>query len=153
MANEQSAYNRWAIVASPDVQKSGLADLLTVKLSAIDGIELVERERLDAAMKELELATMFGAKGAAKRLKLGRMLKADALVLLAREEHGEKTSVRLVVSDCLYGARLHVEYFLEDSSGPEQLAVQCADRVRRVRKRFAGGVRRIIASRRLSRGT
>lgn len=67
-ADGKSTYNRWAIIASRDVQKSGLADLLTVELSKVDGVELVERERLDAAMKELELAAMFGAKGAGKRL-------------------------------------------------------------------------------------
>ncbi len=144
-AADDRAYNRWAIVASPDVQKSGLTDLLTVELSKVDGIELVERERLDAATKELELIALFGAQGAGKRLKLGRMLKADALVLLAQENRGEKTFLRMVVSDCLYGARLHVEYFLMGSAGLEQFPAQCADRVRRVQQRFAGGVRRIIA--------
>ena len=52
---------RGAIVASPELQQNGVADLLTAELSRPGGLELVERGQLDLAAKELELAACFGS--------------------------------------------------------------------------------------------
>src|SRR4051812_1716331 len=46
---------RWAILATPEVQKLGLADQLTALLSGHEGIELVDRDSLSAATRELKL--------------------------------------------------------------------------------------------------
>ncbi len=143
-ADGKSMYNRWAIIASPDVQKSGLADLLTVELSKVDGIELVERERLDAATKELELIALFGAKGAGKRLKLGRTLGADALLLLSFEKREKKQFVKVIVADCRYGARLRVDFLPHENDARDELAAKCRPIVAEVRRHFAGGIKQII---------
>jgi WD40 repeat protein/tetratricopeptide (TPR) repeat protein len=76
------ANRRWAIIATPAVQRWGLSDLLTTSLSESPGIVLVEREQIDAALKELAFGEALDAEGVSARLKLGRLLAADALVFL-----------------------------------------------------------------------
>lgn len=142
---QPTAHTRWAIVSSSEQRATGVADLLTAELSRQEGIELVDRDAIRTVLKELELTAVFGSKAAAQRLELGRILQADALVLLAGEQQGQRSFVRLVVSDCRLGARLHVGYLSADSQSLEQIASQCAEWVRRVRQRYAGGVRRIVA--------
>ncbi|NND99628.1 MAG: hypothetical protein HKN47_20110, partial [Pirellulaceae bacterium] len=73
---------RWAIIAAPPVVQSGLSDLLTVALSGDDSIKLVERERLQDVMGELELMSLFRADKVASRLQVGKTLRADGLIIL-----------------------------------------------------------------------
>ena len=108
-AQQRPAWHRWAIIASQDLQADGLPDLLTAELSRLGGLELVERERLDLAAKELEVAACFGSAAAGQRLRLGQWLKADGLLLLSIEQREQKKYVKVVISDCVYGARLRVE--------------------------------------------
>ncbi|MBI2480598.1 MAG: hypothetical protein HYV60_18825, partial [Planctomycetia bacterium] len=77
--------HRWAVIASNSVLESGLPDLLTVELSQDDSIQLVERERLRDATRELELATLMKAESIDQRLRLGKTLGADALMVLSYE--------------------------------------------------------------------
>ena len=86
--NAAEPFRRWAIIASPEVQSSGVADLLTLKLSE-DGVELVERDQLAAATRELELSQLQQPAAASERLKLGKILGADALVLLSSVEQNK----------------------------------------------------------------
>ena len=137
-------FQRWAIVASPEVQSSGVADLLTLKLSE-DGVELVERDQLAAATRELELSQLQQPAAAGERLKLGKILEADALVLLSSVEQNKQRFVRLVISETRYGSRLTLEHFAFSREKADVLAVECAATVLRVRQRFQGGVERIIA--------
>ena len=55
-----TTFRRWAVLATPELRDSGLSDLLTAQLTAVD-VELVEREQLDAVAKEVELSKLFGA--------------------------------------------------------------------------------------------
>jgi len=141
--------HRWAIVATPDVQQTGLVDLLTVELSKLDGVELVERAQLDAAMKELELTALFGAGAAGGRLKLGRVLGADVLVLLSRKTSRleapaeSKQFLQAVLCDCTCGARLRVEHLPEEGD-PAPLAEKIAGVVQQVRRQFKHGLRAVI---------
>ncbi len=52
---------RWAILATPQVQESGLADLLTAELGKEPGLTLVERDQFAAALTELTLDQALGA--------------------------------------------------------------------------------------------
>lgn len=135
---------RWAIIADEGVQESGVADLLTLKLSKVDGVELLEREQLVLATKELELSAVIESNGVAKRLQLGKLVGADALVLLMLEERDKHKLVRLVIADCSYGARLHFEYLPYDASELDRVAERCTTVVRTTRKRFVGGIRHIV---------
>jgi hypothetical protein len=84
-ADATQTYLRWAIISSADVKESGIPDLLTAQLSSDAGIELLEREDLEVATRELELSASTTSAASAKRLQLGRLLKADALLLLSIE--------------------------------------------------------------------
>ncbi len=143
-ADEHYAYQRWAIVSSKQLQQDGFPDLLTAELSRTKEIELVERDRLAAVTKELELSSLAGSATASERLKLGRLLGAEALVLLTVEEREKKRSVRLVVSECIYGARLRTEWLPYDPDQREQLADKVAQLVLQTRRHFSGGIRQLI---------
>ena len=138
-AGEDFALKRWAVVSTRQLQESGAADLFFAELARVEGIDLVERDQLERAVKELKLAALGTAAGAGQRLKLGRLLKADALAVLSREEQ----SVRLVLCDCGTGARLRLEYLPDDPDALPDLAKRLAGCVQKTRKHFAGGVRQV----------
>ncbi len=143
---------RLAIVASDAVQQTGLSDLLTVAMTDQADVNLVERDSLDEAIAELELSALFGAKAAGERLRLGQMLRADMLVLLA-DERGVPVAkskkpprrLRLVVADTRYGARLGVTLFDLDRVRPEELSEKIVSRVGQIRRRFSGEIKRVYA--------
>lgn len=132
------------MIASPELQRVGVSDLLFAELSA-KSIEFVEREELNAVTKEIELAKLLGADATASRLKIGQLTKADALVLLSVVEHEKQRFVKLVICDCRYGARLRIEHFLLQKQAADKLATAVADVVAQTQTKFAGGVGRIVA--------
>jgi len=136
---------RWAIIATDELLEEGLSDLLTAALSDNVGVELVERDQIELATKELELAAYLGSQASSERLKLGRILKADALVLLSKVEFNDKEFLRVIVSDCHYGARLRAEHLPCDTEDPAALSLQCETVVRETRQHYAKGVRHLIA--------
>lgn len=137
---------KWAVMATEEVVASGLTDLLTVSLSQHEFVQLVERERLEAAMQELELSSLVRADRVGERLRLGRILKANALMVLSFEETQEKRRLQVVVCDADLGVRLWDGHFVfTDDKDVEQLARHCAAVVDEVRQRFAGGIQHIIA--------
>lgn len=142
--------HRWAVVASQDVARNGLPDLITVALSEDSSLELVERQELAAATRELEIAAYLGPGAGRQRLQLGRVLKADALVLLslepsAAEPEGEASEfLRLIIAECRSGTRLATEYLSYDRQRPDELAKQCVKRVNDTRRRFPQGIERTI---------
>ncbi|HLQ43717.1 MAG TPA: CsgG/HfaB family protein, partial [Planctomycetaceae bacterium] len=139
-----AAFQRWAVLAAPELRDSGLSDLLTAKLSSAE-IDLVEREQLDAITKEIELSKLLGADEATQRLKVGQLLKADALVLLSLVENDKKKFVKLVISDCRYGSRLRLDHFPFATDGIERLVQDMVGSVEETRQQFAHGVERIVA--------
>jgi hypothetical protein len=174
----ESGYDCWAVAATPAVEETGLPDLLTAELSTRQGIELVERQQLQPVLEALELDACFGGAAAGERLNLGRMVGADAVLLLAldkrkaqpdegqprgagtNEAGGQGTEragarkdepdagewfLKLVVSDCRCGVRLWLEYLPYTPDRLEEIAYQCADLVDQTRRRFAGGIRQVIA--------
>jgi len=174
-ADGEPMFQRFAIMATGDIQGTGLSDLLTAKLSVVEGVELVEREQLASAIKEQELSACFNSTAAPQRLKLGRLLEADVLILLSRTTpvravepsaakpsaagtrvadappaatagatESKESSLRVVISDCIYGARLHVDYFPFDVDALDEVANKCASVVLETRQRFAAGVERLI---------
>lgn len=89
-AATSAAETHLAVIGSPDIQDSGVSDLLTVELSNIDWIKTVEREAVDRAIAELELSAVMNSSDVAKRLKLGKILRADLLLLLSGEINPKK---------------------------------------------------------------
>jgi len=143
-------WRRWAVVASQDVARDGLPDLITVALSEDSSLELVERQELAAATRELELTAYLGPAAGRQRLQLGRVLKADALVLLslepsAAETNGEASEfLRLIIAECRSGARLAIDYLPYDRQRLDELAEECVKKVSDTRRRFPRGIERTI---------
>ena len=139
----EEGYNRWAILAPPQPYASGLADLLTARLSGAAGIELVERAELKTISRELVLSNLLGANSAG-RLELGRRVKADALVVLGEELVEGKRAVRVVMCDCRLGVRLVSESHLCTREGMDALAAAIARTVAATRERFRSGIQFVV---------
>ncbi len=131
---------RWAVLASPPVEKTGLPDLLTVDLSARKNIELVERARIRDVTRELALSQVLGP-ATSRRLKLGRLLKADRLAILVKGRTA-KPSIHLVICDCRTGARLWHGVFPSEDVTAVRAAIR--DRIGRVAAQHSTGKLRVI---------
>jgi len=140
----QSSPQRWAILSTPAVQESALPHLLTAKLAAEAGLTLVERDQIAAVTKELTLDQALGADAAGQRLKLGKLLKADALLFLAEEQHDQDRFIRVVISDSAFGARLSIDFLPFNAGAADKLGERIVALVRDTRRRFPQGVQGII---------
>jgi hypothetical protein len=138
---------RWAVLAAPEVREAGISDLLTAKLSERE-FELVEREQLDAAQKELRLSQLLGAQ-TSERLSLGARLRADVLMLVSVVEFEQSRTLKIVISECRQGARLRAELVPWSLAGKSAAADEVAQLVVTIaaetRSQFAGGVRELVA--------
>ena len=134
----------WAVLAAPDLRRWGLEDLVVAGLSEDRTVTLVDREHLDLVARELSLGSMLEASGAGLRQKAGRIVKADALVLLSRETGDGKDFVRLVVCECRGGARLRVQYVPLEGGKVESAAKQVLAAVAQTRTHFSQGIRRVF---------
>ncbi|MGD8453801.1 MAG: hypothetical protein PVJ57_18460 [Phycisphaerae bacterium] len=141
---ETGPYQRWAIIGSPELARTGWVDLLTVALAAQPDIQLVERSAVAEATRELALATVLEADGAGQRLKLGRLLGADALLLLSRELRDDERLLRIVVSDARIGARIWTECLTYEPGVPEPVVATLSERVAELRNRYPEGLSRIV---------
>ncbi len=147
---EERAYTRWAIISSPEIKETGLADILFVKALEIKGIDLVERDEIDAVLKEMEVSAL-SAVGVSERVKLGERLQADALAIISihreRKREGEKdverSYVKLVLADCHYGARLKMDV-LPDEGSLETKADRVTEIITEIREKYADGIKQII---------
>jgi len=81
-------YRRWAVLATEPLERTGLADLVTAKLSAQADMELVERQQFLAVVGEQQRSASLAGAAAGERLKLGNLLGAEAVVLLSGEKKG-----------------------------------------------------------------
>lgn len=100
-------YNRIAVIADSALASGGLSDLVIARLSEEPDLQLVERERITAAFAELELATALAPDGAGSRLKLGRLVQAQFLVLSGLQREAQRQYVQVVICDASLGARLN----------------------------------------------
>ncbi len=88
---------RLAVLADPALEKE--ADLLSGRLSKAPQIELLERGQIRKILEEQKLAT--AGLTAAHSLKVGKLLKADGLLILKVEKVGEQSllAFRMVAVD------------------------------------------------------
>jgi hypothetical protein len=134
------------LIATDEVVQSGLPDLLTVELSRNESLELVERESLQAATRELQFAALVKADHVSQRLQLGKTLRSNALMILSFERQMDRPVLYVVVCDADLGVRLWQGSFAyKDKSDVEKVVQHCAATVDEIRQRFAGGIQHIIA--------
>jgi len=114
------------------------------KISALGDIELVERDQIDLALQELSLTSMLGSENARGRLELGRILRADVLVFMAGTSQRTQQGLRLVVSECILGARVAAGEIVVAPDGEEAAADQVVAIVAQARERFARGITAVV---------
>jgi hypothetical protein len=159
-ASENSQPQPWAIIASPDLQETGFPDLLAVDLAIRGYLDLVERQDVDKVFSEQGFARSLGAESPAPRLKLGKMLGADGLILLSLERNPASKNaarmrpnsaagtpsqmLRVVLCDCRYGVRLSNELFTFKEHQLDDTCTPCAALIDATRARYRQGIRQII---------
>ena len=129
---------RWAILATPE-----LGDLLTVELSKRQDIELVERAEIDKVMRELEISAMFGEESIGKRLELGKILKADRLLVLKNDSPGD--SLEIFILDTEFGLMLFNSKITPQKTNDEHLCAGIAAIASQVNRRYQNGIHAVIA--------
>jgi len=85
-----------------------VVSLIQVHLANQREMTMVDRESIDTVLHEQALSLAFGADGAASRMQLGELLRADVLILL-RPLPGEGDGMQMVVSETSRGLRLAVD--------------------------------------------
>lgn len=138
-----------AILHAPDeAALTGGAALVQAKCGDLPGVALVERTEIDKVLAEQQLTAVLSAEAAAGRTALGRLLKADLLVVLAsqRTKDGRVDPagpVRLVICETSRGLRLAVQDIKRIEGEAEVAAV--VDLVRRAVERLAKPITEIVA--------
>ena len=108
-----------------DFDRTPLGALLQAKLFEKTSLTWLEREAIGRILKEKELQTCFGADGVTQRTTLGRLLKADLLILLRmRAETGKGTQkqTEFVVCETRHGLRLLAHLFTPSEKVEDQAA-------------------------------
>jgi len=131
----------WAILGTGP-REQALCDLALTELSNVQTVTLIEREQIDKVLNELKLSAAMSADGTTDRLRLGKLLGADALAVVTIT--GEPVpKLRLVIADCHYGARLRVTELPWSEAAMPALAAHLANEVVAVQQQYAGGITRI----------
>jgi hypothetical protein len=89
-----------------DPEKSPRAALLAGKLLEDSSASWVERAEIDKVLKEQKLQAAFGPQGVGERVKLGKLLKADVLVMVRPAKDAKEPVLEVVVSETAGGLRL-----------------------------------------------
>ncbi|MHC4186174.1 MAG: CsgG/HfaB family protein, partial [Planctomycetota bacterium] len=107
-----------------DLDKSPLVSLLEARLSEEPNLVLLERHEIDKILQEQQ----FSAAGLVRReavIKVGQLLRADALVLLSTEdgeEAGQNKLLRVRLVETAHGLRLLDTYEQWDTPKLEETA-------------------------------
>jgi len=139
-----AVYQRWAIIAAGAGDEAALCELATAELSNVPGIELVERDEIRKVADEQLLSNCLSPEGTASRLRLGEMLRADALLVVKLIGEGDQRTLRVTIADCHYGARLRVENIPWDRQKLDAYASHLRELAVTVRAQFAQGVLKIL---------
>lgn len=139
-----SPFRRCAVIADEAVRRTGVSDLVTSELLAGEKLQLVEREQLDSVLQEIELSQLHRAAHAYERTQTGRLLKADALILISQGKHQQTQFLRVVICDCQSGARLSSEQFEYSTDETASLAVRVGAFVLDTLRRFPRGVENLV---------
>lgn len=91
------------------------AELIT-NMGAQSGYTFVERERIDLVLRELE-TSLAGAAADQRALKAGRLLGAQALVIIEAHTTGQEDFHRIIVTDVHTGSRLGDLLVLPEAEG------------------------------------
>ncbi|MEI8373535.1 MAG: hypothetical protein WCJ35_11975 [Planctomycetota bacterium] len=94
-----------AVLGSQTAGIEKLVPLVELRLGNNKEIALLEREKIKEIFREQELGALLTAEGTAKRITLGKLLKADLLVILQGEEKPQPHA-RVTICETKQGLRL-----------------------------------------------
>ena len=117
--------------------------LLERKLLADDMAQWLDRAEFEKLIREQQLSAALQAAGGSQRVALGKLLKADVLVMLRREEK-PKPHHQVVVAETKRGLRLLVDVH-EQSGDAEGDAAVLEESVRRALAKYRVEIREICA--------
>ena len=101
--HEDSPNPQCAWIAASDEPVLTLAG---AKVLAQSRARWLEREQIDLLLAERRLQEAFGAEGVSERIELGKVLKADVLVLARTGKHDKHAFVELVLAETQGGLRI-----------------------------------------------
>jgi hypothetical protein len=127
-----------------DPEKTPRAALLEAKLLAEPGAAWVERADIDKVLREQKLQAAFGPQGVAERVKLGKLLKADLLVMVRPVKDAEQPALAVVVSETATGLRLLLRAVPVTKNADEDVAALLAAAKDGI-KRHGESVKEIVA--------
>ncbi len=136
---------RWAVLSSGSVQRSGLGNLLTVRLSELDGIELVERDEVEKVLREQELGALVESAAMGRGREIARLLRAQRLLVIDGGWTQSLAKLRVVIDDTTIGARLFDERLEVATPDPEKMCSTVISLLEDSMRRFPEGIRSAIA--------
>lgn len=131
------------VISDPAHQAT--AALLEQQLAAGGRVRLVERDALRDVLREQSLATAFAPAQTGSRVEIGRLAKADLLVLLRSAERAKdaKREIDLVICETKLGVRLCTRSLPSD--GAETDAQAIVSLVNEAVERYSSGAYLIVA--------
>jgi hypothetical protein len=141
-AGEPKAVTPMCAFLNPERAPRG--DLLEAKLLAEPGAAWVERAGIEKVLKEQAIQAAFGPQGGADRAQLGKLLKADLLVLVRSVKKTEAAALDVVVCDTAHGLRLTVRAVPVTKDVDADVAA-LREVVRAGLKKFQEAIREVVA--------
>lgn len=124
-----------AIIAdkSSGLDNSPLISLLEVELSQKDGIRLLERTAIDKILEEQQLSAT-GLLDRNTTIKIGKLLRADAFIILSTESQSKESGdlIRVRVSETAHGLRLVDSFEQSKSSNPKETVERIVQKIKSV---------------------
>ncbi len=139
-----NAYTRWAVLATPDCRASGVADAIEASLAKLPGLQLIERDQLEAAFRELSIASLADAPGVGPRIRLGELVHADALLTINQQDDRGNQVIRVIIGECANGTRLSQQYFPADAAALATIPQAVRDATKSVIDQYRDGVAHIV---------
>ena len=119
--------------------------LLESALAQAGVVQLVERAEVDRLLAEQSLDAALGAAGLRARQDLGRLLRADLLVILDDRRAGEQPALRVTIAETRAGLRLGRQVWPWDETQAEVTIAEIAGAVHRACLLQTEGVRAVFA--------
>jgi hypothetical protein len=139
-----SAFGAGPMCALLDTDKDPRVALLEAKLLADASATWVERTNIDKILKEQKLQALFSPQGVGERVRLGKLLKADVLVMVRPVKGVEAPTLEVVVSETASGLRLMLRAVPVTKSTDDDVAALLAA-VREGIKRHGEKITEVVA--------
>jgi|GEM_PF-2560170 len=110
------------VCALLDPEKAPRSALLEAKLIGDPGATWVERADIDKILQEQKLQTAFSPQGIGEPVKLGKLLKADLLVMVRPVKDAKEPALEVVISETAGGLRLLIRAIPLTKSAEEDVA-------------------------------